>query len=81
MEKKLEQAFQLAQLWNCVLLLDEADVFLAQRRAQDIDRNALVSGKTLVLSEKMKPQPGPTTDRSSLQFSSGFSIIMKEFSS
>ncbi|KAK3493694.1 hypothetical protein B0T13DRAFT_531007 [Neurospora crassa] len=42
-EKKLEQAFQLAQLWNCVLLLDEADVFLAQRRAQDIDRNALVS--------------------------------------
>ncbi|KAK3953875.1 hypothetical protein QBC32DRAFT_396748 [Pseudoneurospora amorphoporcata] len=42
-EKKLEQAFQLAQLWNCVLLLDEADVFLAQRMAQDIARNALVS--------------------------------------
>ncbi|EGO60160.1 hypothetical protein NEUTE1DRAFT_143634 [Neurospora tetrasperma FGSC 2508] len=42
-EKKLEQAFQLAQLWNCVLLLDEADVFLAPRIAQDIARNALVS--------------------------------------
>jgi SpoVK/Ycf46/Vps4 family AAA+-type ATPase len=44
-EKKLEEAFQLAQLWECVLLLDEADIFLAQRTESDIVRNALVSGK------------------------------------
>lgn len=43
-ETKLQEAFQLAQLWNCVLLLDEADVFLAQRSEDDIQRNALVSG-------------------------------------
>ncbi|RYP42017.1 hypothetical protein DL768_010405 [Monosporascus sp. mg162] len=43
-ETKLQEAFQLAQLWNCVLLLDEADVFLAQRSEDDIKRNALVSG-------------------------------------
>lgn len=45
METKLQEAFQLAQLWNCVLLLDEADVFLAQRSEHDIQRNALVSGE------------------------------------
>jgi hypothetical protein len=43
-EKKLDQAFQLAQTWNCVLLLDEADIFLTQRSENDIARNALVSG-------------------------------------
>ncbi|GAW27235.1 putative AAA family ATPase [Rosellinia necatrix] len=42
-EKKLDEAFQLAQLWDCVLLLDEADIFLAQRSENDIARNALVS--------------------------------------
>lgn len=42
-EAKLQDAFQLAQLWDCVLLLDEADVFLAQRNEHDIQRNALVS--------------------------------------
>ncbi|KAI0490449.1 P-loop containing nucleoside triphosphate hydrolase protein [Xylaria cf. heliscus] len=42
-ERKLDEAFQLAQLWDCVLLLDEADIFLAQRTESDITRNALVS--------------------------------------
>ncbi|KAM7201306.1 hypothetical protein V8F33_003406 [Rhypophila sp. PSN 637] len=42
-ETRLQEAFQLAQLWNCVLLLDEADVFLAQRSEHDIQRNAPVS--------------------------------------
>lgn len=30
-EKKLEDQFHLAQRWGCVLLLDEADVFLTKR--------------------------------------------------
>lgn len=42
-EATLQTSFQLAQAWNCVMLLDEADVFLAQRTNQDIERNALVS--------------------------------------
>ncbi|OPB44991.1 hypothetical protein A0O28_0091290 [Trichoderma guizhouense] len=42
-EAKLQEAFQLAQLWKCVLLLDEADIFLAHRSENDIERNALVS--------------------------------------
>jgi AAA+ superfamily predicted ATPase len=29
--------------WGAILLLDEADVFLEQRQAQDVHRNALVS--------------------------------------
>jgi SpoVK/Ycf46/Vps4 family AAA+-type ATPase len=37
--------FRRAQQWNCVVLLDEADVFLAKRetRGSDAERNALVS--------------------------------------
>ncbi|KAK3390067.1 hypothetical protein B0H63DRAFT_446218 [Podospora didyma] len=42
-EAKLQEILQLAQLWNCVLLLDEADVFVAQRSVDDIEQNALVS--------------------------------------
>ena len=42
-EENLDINFQLAQSWGCVLLLDEADVFLAERKKEDIQRNALVS--------------------------------------
>ena len=34
-----------AEAWDCVLLLDVADVSLAQRTRTDLDRNAIVSGK------------------------------------
>ena len=44
-EKTLKETFQLAQLWSCVLLLDECDIFLAQRSKNEIKRNSLVSGK------------------------------------
>ncbi|KAF6816386.1 AAA family ATPase [Colletotrichum sojae] len=42
-ETNLQSSFQLAQAWECVLLLDEADVFLAERSQDNIERNALVS--------------------------------------
>ncbi|KAI4261055.1 MAG: hypothetical protein L6R42_003740, partial [Xanthoria sp. 1 TBL-2021] len=42
-ETNLEQIFLLARKWGCVLLLDEADVFLAKRERDSIDRNALVT--------------------------------------
>ena len=45
-EEKLATIFQRATAWNAIVLLDEADVFLQQRTAQDLERNALVSGKT-----------------------------------
>lgn len=44
MEENLDRCFQMAQKWDCVLLLDEADVFLAKRDRLDFKRNALVSG-------------------------------------
>lgn len=44
-EANLGRHFELAQRWDCVLLLDEADVFLAERSLKDLNRNALVSGK------------------------------------
>ncbi|KAK6068116.1 hypothetical protein SCUP515_09761 [Seiridium cupressi] len=43
MEERLEKHFALANKWGCVLLLDEADVFLMARDWQDVDRNSSVS--------------------------------------
>jgi SpoVK/Ycf46/Vps4 family AAA+-type ATPase len=42
-EKYLESVWYIARTWGCVVLLDEADVFLEERTKQDMQRNALVS--------------------------------------
>ncbi|RYP48467.1 hypothetical protein DL768_005669 [Monosporascus sp. mg162] len=42
-EKYLGSVFHLGKIWDCVVLLDEAEVFLEQRTLQDLKRNALVS--------------------------------------
>ena len=42
-EKYLESVLHLGKIWGCVVLLDEADVFLEQRSLEDMQRNALVS--------------------------------------
>lgn len=42
-EKYLEPVSYLEKLWGCVVLLDEADIFLQQRNLEDLQRNALVS--------------------------------------
>lgn len=42
-ERYLESVLHLGKVWNCVVLLDEADVFLEQRGLEDLSRNALVS--------------------------------------
>lgn len=44
-EESLAKHFSLAHRWGCVLLLDEADVFLAKRDRDDVVRNGLVSGE------------------------------------
>ncbi|KAL2799686.1 P-loop containing nucleoside triphosphate hydrolase protein [Aspergillus keveii] len=42
-ERYLESVLYLGTVWQCVVLLDEADVFLEERTQQDLKRNALVS--------------------------------------
>ncbi|KAK4222477.1 ATP-dependent zinc metalloprotease YME1L1 [Podospora fimiseda] len=39
----VKRVFQMATEWDAVILLDEADVFMAERHPQDIARNELVS--------------------------------------
>jgi SpoVK/Ycf46/Vps4 family AAA+-type ATPase len=39
----VKKVFQMATEWDAVILLDEADVFMAERHPQDIARNELVS--------------------------------------
>ncbi|TDZ24191.1 ATP-dependent zinc metalloprotease FtsH [Colletotrichum orbiculare MAFF 240422] len=43
-DKSLRDIFRYAHLWDCILLLDEADVFLTQRSRSggNLERNALV---------------------------------------
>jgi SpoVK/Ycf46/Vps4 family AAA+-type ATPase len=42
-EKYLSSVLFIGVTWNCVVLLDEADVFLEERTKLDLERNALVS--------------------------------------
>ncbi|KAH5013646.1 hypothetical protein HBI75_193830 [Parastagonospora nodorum] len=42
-EVNLRKHFTLASKWDCVMLLDEADVFLAQRKNENLERNSIVS--------------------------------------
>jgi AAA+ superfamily predicted ATPase len=42
-ETNLDRFFNLAQSWRAILLLDEADVYLGNRRRNDIERNSVIS--------------------------------------
>ncbi|RYP66420.1 hypothetical protein DL771_007829 [Monosporascus sp. 5C6A] len=42
-EAELEKNFALASRWGCILLLDEADVFLSSRERKGFERNGLVA--------------------------------------
>jgi len=43
LEHNLAKAIELAQTWNAVLLLDEADIFVEKRNTNDINRNCMVA--------------------------------------
>jgi hypothetical protein len=43
LEKNLRRILDVAQVWNAVILIDEADIFLEKRGTGDIHRNACVS--------------------------------------
>lgn len=50
-EEALNEVFRLAHLWDCILLLDEADVFITERKeVGDLQRNGLVSGMQHLIS-------------------------------
>ncbi|TIA41928.1 P-loop containing nucleoside triphosphate hydrolase protein [Aureobasidium pullulans] len=42
-ERYLDSVLTIGRTWDCVVLLDEADIFLEERSAMDLKRNALVS--------------------------------------
>ena len=49
-ETSLSNVLEMCTKWNAVLLLDEADVFLEQRSAHDLERNKLVSSTSCLKS-------------------------------
>lgn len=49
-EERLEEYFRLTSQSGYVLLLDEADVFLARRSEDQLRQNALVSNKEIMIS-------------------------------
>ncbi|KAK8114658.1 hypothetical protein PG999_006727 [Apiospora kogelbergensis] len=42
-EKYLDSVLHLGKTWDCIVLIDEAEVFLEQRSLDNLERNALVS--------------------------------------
>ena len=69
-EVALRDTFRLAAMWDCVLLLDEADLFLAKRDVGDLVRNSLVSGRFLSCSKSCN------SAADYIQYSFACSIIM-----
>ncbi len=45
-EEKLNEIFKLSKRWRAIVLLDEADVVMSKRTSAELDRNAIVAGKT-----------------------------------
>ena len=43
-ESSLDFYFNRAKLWDAILLIDEADIFMERRETMDLGRNSLVSG-------------------------------------
>jgi hypothetical protein len=43
LDQALNKIFALVPVWDAVVLIDEADVFLEERGAADLERNAMVS--------------------------------------
>ena len=41
-DRRLQEIFDITRKWDCVLLIDEADVFMATR-GKDLARDTLVS--------------------------------------
>ena len=52
-ETNLRRIFRLADRWDCILLLDEAEIFFTKRSPSDLQRNALVSGMRVSRPEKL----------------------------
>ncbi|KAH8196619.1 hypothetical protein TruAng_009213 [Truncatella angustata] len=52
-EAALEENFSLASRWDCILLIDEADVFLAERTKEDFIRNSLVAGVLFLTTNRV----------------------------
>jgi hypothetical protein len=50
-EENLTRNFKIAKSWNAVLLIDEADVFVANRTIKDLYRSSLVASMLTHLSE------------------------------
>lgn len=47
LEKNLLRFFRNASKWDAIVLLDEADVYLERRSANDLRRNSIVSGEQI----------------------------------
>lgn len=47
-EATLKDALECCKLWNAVLLIDEADVFMEKRSADRLEQNELVSSESLL---------------------------------
>ena len=47
-EEGLSALFSLATRWNAIMLLDEADVFMQERKLNSLERNWMVASKLSV---------------------------------
>jgi SpoVK/Ycf46/Vps4 family AAA+-type ATPase len=70
-EAALEENFTLASRWGCILLIDEADVFLAERGKGDLKRNSLVAGMSIVIPDYSSPMSNQAVFLRIMEYYSG----------
>jgi hypothetical protein len=89
-DTRLSLILELAYLWNAVLLIDEAEVFLRERSTTDLARNALVSiflrqleyyQGILILTTNMAEQCDPAFESTFIIPSSFRDTLTKQFRS
>jgi hypothetical protein len=50
-ERTLSSLLSLAERWQAVVLIDEADVFMQERTLLELERNGLVSSKRMAIAQ------------------------------
>jgi SpoVK/Ycf46/Vps4 family AAA+-type ATPase len=45
LERQMRRIFRVAEKWNAVILIDEADVLMSKRSENTLEKNSIVSGE------------------------------------
>ena len=81
MERRLSSWFRLAEFWQAIILIDEADVFLEERVPGDLRRNCLIAGMpqmTVPYCEIIRYTDHPPVFLRTMEYYSGILFLVRD---